>query len=169
MHLSSLNLWHHLPRVELLILKTGNYQQNCNDMLKNQSEKKTKNKYKYKKQKVNATLKLRSLGFILDIDVLIGLFIFSVVNNQRKSRYQRWKICLKQHCSQKVWSRTTQRRTQFMIMMSKQAMDLMYFLMIIFTLCQSYKPKNGSCSLLLILHRFWRLNLGTPKMVQLKS
>ena len=30
-----------------------------------------------------------------------------------------------------------------MIMMSKQAMDLMYLLMIIFTLCQSNAPKTG--------------------------
>ena len=74
--------------VALPILKIGNYQQNSNELIKNQGEKK-KNTFRYKKQNVNAIVKLESLWFITYIDELIGLFIFSVVNDQRKSRYQR--------------------------------------------------------------------------------
>lgn len=87
MHSSSLNLWHHLPTVALPILNIGNYQQNSNELIKNQGEKK-RYTFRYKKQNVNAIVKLESLWFITYIDELIGLFIFSVVNDQRKCRIQ---------------------------------------------------------------------------------
>ena len=48
MHSSSLNLWQHLPMVALPILKIGNYQQNSNELIKNQSEKK-RCTFRYKK------------------------------------------------------------------------------------------------------------------------
>ena len=55
-------------------------------MMKNQGEKK---KYKYKKypQKTDTVLKLESHKLIPYIVDLIGLFLFSGVNNKRKSRH----------------------------------------------------------------------------------
>ena len=65
----------------------GNYLQICNETMKNQGEKKNANK---KTQKTDTLLKLESCELIPYIADLAGLFIFSGINNKRKSRLGFW-------------------------------------------------------------------------------
>ena len=74
-------------QLTLSILKIGNYLQIFVETMKNQGEK---NANKKKTQNTDALIKLESCELIPYTADLTGLFIFSGINNKRKSRLGFW-------------------------------------------------------------------------------
>ena len=104
---------------------------------------------KVEKNKQIQVKKLESRELIPSIADLTGLFIFSGVNNNRKSKHQWWKICLNEHCSQKGWPKDN----------TKMILRLGLW---IFILYLAHIMKRLELSLLLIYVQ--RLNLSTTKL-----
>ena len=136
--------------------------------MKNQGERirKTKSGTK-KKQKKERILKLKCFELIPYIVDLAILFIFSGVKNIKKIRHQWWECAQISIVAKKDNPRATQRWPQIIIIESKQAINYMHFLIIIFILCHSFdqKTKIGFT----FNFTYWRLNLGTHKLVCLTS
>ena len=90
MHPLSHKLWYHLPTEALTILNIGSYIQTLNEIMKNQGEKKTKTKSNAKtKQKTKHRYNLKTcvsqlIPYIAD---MTSLFMFSEINNKKKSRH----------------------------------------------------------------------------------
>ena len=96
-------LWYHLPIVNIIYPKNWKLSTNCswdNEGEKKQGEKKPSQKKiiqktnKQTKKKTDSILKIESCELIPYIANLTGLFIFLGVNSKRKSRRQKWEICL---------------------------------------------------------------------------
>ena len=132
------------------------YQQTPNEITK----RKVKQNQILKQNKKQKILKLKSIGLISFIVSLTKFFTFLGVNHKNKSSHQWWEMYLISILDKTDDPKTTQRWPQNMIMESKQAINKLHFLIIIFTLCHSYDQKTGSA---FTSYLMWgRLNLGHP-------